>query len=101
VGLSALLGAPVRYVALAETNDMERASAQSLVSLVSSFGIMIGTTLAGAFMASNTGTLEGFHEIYLTVTVAAVIGFLLSFGLKSPKHAKKGVNKDQKAIQKK
>jgi EmrB/QacA subfamily drug resistance transporter len=101
VGLSALLGAPVRYVALAETNDMERASAQSLVSLVSSFGIMIGTTLAGAFMASNTGTLEGFHEIYLTVAIAAAIGFILSFWLKSPKQTKQTSHKHRKAIQKK
>ena len=94
LGLSALLGAPVRYVALAETNKLERASAQSMVSLVSSFGIMIGTTLAGAFMASNTGTLDGFHEIYLMVAGAAVIGFLVSLKLKAPKHGRKSSRKN-------
>jgi EmrB/QacA subfamily drug resistance transporter len=83
LGLSALLGAPVRYVVLSETGSMERASAQSLVSLVSSFGTMIGSTLAGAFLASYPNSLTGFHEIYLTVGVVAGIAFLLTFGLRS------------------
>jgi EmrB/QacA subfamily drug resistance transporter len=83
IGLSALLGTPVRYVALAETNDMERASAQSLVSLGGSFGTMIGSTLAGAFLASRAVALGGFHDIYLAVAAAAALGFLLALGLRS------------------
>jgi EmrB/QacA subfamily drug resistance transporter len=99
IGLSALLGTPVRYVALSETNDMERASAQSLVSLGGSFGAMIGSTLAGAFLASHTEGLAGFHNIYLAVAAAAALGFLLALGLRSrrtaeqPARAKETTNK--------
>jgi EmrB/QacA subfamily drug resistance transporter len=83
VGLSALLGTPVRYLALAETGDLERASAQSMLSLGGSFGTMIGTTLAGAFMASNPGSLHGFHEIYLMVAIITAVGGVLSVALRS------------------
>ena len=95
IGLSALLGAPVRYVALSETNDMERASAQSLVSLASSFGTMIGSTLAGAFLASNIKSLGGFHEIYLTMAVVAAIGFLFSLALNSKVHPENKENESK------
>ncbi len=100
IGLSALLGAPVRYVALSETNDMERASAQSLVSLGSSFGTMIGSTLAGAFLASNLESLGGFHEIYLTMGVVAGIGFLFSLALRSDVQSKKERKEEQEKAQK-
>lgn len=100
IGLSALLGAPVRYVALSETNDMERASAQSLVSLGSSFGTMIGSTLAGAFLASNMQSLGGFHEIYLTMGVVAGIGFLFSLALRSDVQSKKERKEEQEKAQK-
>ncbi len=83
IGLSALLGAPVRYVVLSQTNDLERASAQGLVSLAGSFGLMTGTALAGAFFASNPTGLHGFHEIFLMVAIVAGIGLLASLGLKS------------------
>ncbi|MEJ2634120.1 MAG: MFS transporter [Calditrichia bacterium] len=83
IGLSALLGAPVRYVVLSETNDKERASAQGVVSLAGSFGLMTGTALTGAFLASNPNGLHGFREIFWMVALVAAVGFLLSFGLKS------------------
>jgi EmrB/QacA subfamily drug resistance transporter len=85
VGLSSLLGTPARYLALSETDEMERASAQGLLSLVGSFGTMVGTTLAGAFMASHPDSLQGFHEIYLMIAVIALIGGGLTLGLKSKK----------------
>ncbi len=95
IGLSALLGTPVRYVALSETNDMERASAQSLVSLGSSFGTMIGSTLAGAFLASRTASLAGFHDIYFAVAAAAGLGFLLALGLRSRRREEERVSTKQ------
>jgi len=87
IGLSAMSGAPVRYVALAETDDAERASAQSLISLVTSFGTMVSATLAGAFLSSTsaagTPSLASFQNIYLVVVFAAALGFLFSLLLKS------------------
>lgn len=87
IGLSALSGAPIRYVVLHETNDQERAAAQSLVSLFSSFGIMVGSALAGSFLsgheANATANISGFHQIYWMVTATALIGFIFALGLKS------------------
>ncbi len=94
VGLSALLGTPVRYVALAETNDMERASAQSLVSLGGSFGTMIGSALAGAFLAAQPQNVTGFHHLYQMVAGVALIGMLLSLGLTS-KTARESETKEE------
>ena len=82
MGLSSLLGTPARYVVLAETNDAERSSAQSLMGLETSFGTMFGSPLAGAFLASHPGSLRGFHEIYFMVAVVALIGMGLSLTLR-------------------
>jgi MFS family permease len=82
MGLSSLLGTPARYVVLAETNDAERSSAQSLMGLETSFGTMFGSPLAGAFLASHPGSLRGFHEIYFMVAVVALIGMGLSLALR-------------------
>jgi MFS family permease len=82
MGLSSLLGTPARYVVLAETNDAERSSAQSLMGLETSFGTMFGSPLAGAFLASHPGSLRGFHEIYLMVAAVSLIGMGLSLALR-------------------
>lgn len=98
IGLSARSGAPVRYVALAETNDSERASAQSLISLVTSFGTMVSATLAGAFLSSTSTagmpSLSSFRHIYLLVVFAAALGFVFSLSLKN-KPSKKPIIKEK------
>jgi len=86
IGLSTMSGAPIRYVVLHQTNDAERASAQSLVSLFSSFGIMIGSAFAGSFLALQTEnghpSLSGFHNIYWMVASTAIIAMFVAYGLK-------------------
>jgi len=87
LGLSALSGAPVRYVVLAETGDSDRAAAQALVSLMSSFGIMAGSALAGALLAG--GTLDGFKAIYRMVALTALMSLVFALFLKGrPKPAR-------------
>ncbi len=86
IGLSALLGAPVRYVGLSETGAEDRAPAQGLLSLTASFGILVGTALAGAFLGSNPAGLKGFHEIFAASAAAAGVALLLSMGLRARKN---------------
>lgn len=84
IGLSALSGAPIRYVVLAETGTEDRAGAQALVSLMSSFGIMAGSAVAGAFLAGQT--LFGFHAIYWMVALTAVLALVVSLFLRAKTH---------------
>lgn len=92
LGLSAMSGAPIRYIVLHETNEKEKSSAQGLVSLVSSFGIMVGSALAGSFLASgsmeNTPSLDSFHKIYLSVALSSVLALLFTLALKKTKSIK-------------
>ena len=53
IGLAGLLGSPVRYLTLSETSDMERSSAQALVSLSASFGQLVAAALTGAIAQSG------------------------------------------------
>ena len=53
IGLSGLLGSPVRYLTLSETSDIERSSAQGLVGLSGSLGQLIAAALVGAIAQSG------------------------------------------------
>jgi len=85
LGLSALSGAPIRYVVLHQTNEREKAPAQSLVSLFSSFGIMVGSALAGGFLAvqakGGMPPLSGFHNIYWVIVISSVVAMIFALGL--------------------
>ncbi len=52
IGLSGLLGAPVRYLTLGETTDIERSSGQAMVSLSGSLGQLVAAALTGAIAQS-------------------------------------------------
>ncbi|VAW15341.1 hypothetical protein MNBD_ALPHA12-921 [hydrothermal vent metagenome] len=85
LGLSAMSGAPIRYIVLHQTSEREKASAQSLVSLFSSFGIMVGSAIAGSMLAieskTGIGELAGFHKIYLMVAIILLVAALFVLGL--------------------
>ncbi len=53
IGLSGLLGSPVRYLTLGETSDIERSSAQALVGLSGSLGQLVAAALIGAIAQSG------------------------------------------------
>jgi Arabinose efflux permease len=53
LGLSGLLGSPVRYLTLSESSDIERSSAQALVSLSGSLGQLVAAALTGAIVESS------------------------------------------------
>lgn len=59
LGLSGLLGAPVRYLTLRESTDIERSSAQALVSLAGSLGQLMAAALTGAIVESSLASSSG------------------------------------------
>ena len=82
-GLAALLGAPLRYVVAAETDERDRASAQGLLSVFTSTGISLGASIAGALIASSTPQepLSGYRRLYVAIAVVAALAWPLALGI--------------------
>lgn len=81
LGLSALLGAPVRYVALSETTAQDRSAAQGMVTNFTSIGMLIGGALVGAAATTATGA-AGYNAAFALVGWVSVGLWLASLALK-------------------
>ncbi len=82
LGLSALLGAPVRYIMLNEIPESDRASGQGLININTSAGQLIGGTLIGAVLASLGGGVNAYESAYLLLAITAFILTFMALGLK-------------------
>ena len=83
LGLSALLGAPMRYIMLNEASAADRTSAQGLITLFTSVGQLMSSAVVGAVAASMGGGVTGYGTAYLVIGVIAAILVVLTFGLKN------------------
>lgn len=83
LGLSSLLGAPVRYIAVNEAAPEDRGAALAIIGVFNSIGIALGSALAGAVVTSGGGGLAGFRQTYLFVGAIGLIAGLLGILLKS------------------
>lgn len=83
LGLSALLGAPVRYIMLNEAPASDRTAAQGAITLFTSIGQLMSSALVGAVAASMGGGVQGYGAAYLVIGGVAFIMVLLTFGLKN------------------
>ncbi len=83
LGLSALLGAPIRYIMLNEAPASQRTSAQGALVIFTSIGQLVSSALVGAIAASAGGGVNGYSAAYLTVGLLSAILVLLTFGLKN------------------
>ncbi len=79
LGLSALLGAPVRYLMLLVSSPQERASTQALISVVTKIGQMLSAAVIGAVAASFGGGSAGYTSAYRLLAVLAIGLVLLAF----------------------
>jgi MFS family permease len=84
-GLSALLGAPVRYIMLNEAPASDRTAAQGAITLFTSIGQLISSALVGAVAASQGGGVKGYGSAYLVIGAIAIVLVLLTLGLKNRK----------------
>lgn len=87
LGLSALLGAPLRYIILNEAGANERGAAQGILTTFTSSGQLLGGALVGAVAASQGGA-AGYQNAQLAVGILIGLLFLLTFGLKGHKEEK-------------
>jgi MFS family permease len=83
LGLSSLLGAPVRYIMLNEASAADRTSAQGVITLFTSIGQLTSSALVGAIADSLGGGVKGYGAAYLAIGVVAAVMLLLSLGLKN------------------
>ncbi|CAG1002308.1 Multidrug resistance protein 3 [Anaerolineales bacterium] len=83
LGLSSLLGAPMRYIMLNEASAEDRTSAQGVITLFTSIGQMASSAIVGAVAASMGGGVTGYSSAYMVVGVIAAIMVILTLGLKN------------------
>lgn len=88
LGLSALLGAPIRYIMLNESAADERSTAQGVASLFGSIGQLVGAALVGAVAASRIDAAQsteshvaGYTTAFLVIALMTVVLIILAFFL--------------------
>ena len=91
LGLSALLGAPLRYVTLQEAGDERRGAGQGLLTLFLSIGQLLGAAMIGGVVASSANELGGYKNALFTVAVFCSIALLLSAALRRAERTGHGV----------
>jgi len=81
LGLSALLGAPIRYITLNETTVADRSAAQGMVTTFTAIGQLVAAALIGSLAASVGESTSGYDLSFLGIGVVAaglaVVGLLL------------------------
>jgi MFS family permease len=82
LGLSGLLGAPLRAVMLREAGERYRGAGQGLLTLWLSAGRMAGAAVVGALAASATQALEGFQAAMMMLASVTALALLVSFRLR-------------------
>lgn len=82
-GLSALLGAPIRYILLNETDERNRSSAQGLMTIFTSTGQLISAAVIGAVIGSFAEPVAGFGAAYAIIGVFSLALVFVSTGLKA------------------
>ena len=81
-GLSALLGAPLRYITLQEAGEERRGAGQGLLTLCVSIGQLIGSALIGGLVGSTADALGGYRHALLAVSVVCAVALMLSLALR-------------------
>jgi EmrB/QacA subfamily drug resistance transporter len=83
LGLSALLGAPIRYITLNEVSAADRSVAQGVVAVFTSVGQLMGSALVGAAAASRGGGVAGYSTAFLMISILGVLLVVAALGLKN------------------
>ncbi len=83
LGMASLIGAPLRYIVLAEARAAERATAQGSLNIFIGVGQLIGGVLIGAIAASIGGGAAGYSSAYQVAAAIALVLVLCATGLKN------------------
>ena len=100
LGLSALLGAPLRYIMLNESRLEERSVAQGVVAIFTSAGQLLGGALTGAIASSRTsagGAGAGYSLAFLVIGAISLVLAVIALQLKSRQAEQAAVKAPQTA----
>jgi EmrB/QacA subfamily drug resistance transporter len=82
LGLSALLGAPIRYILLNEVAVNERTIAQGVMVIFGSIGQLVGSALVASVSHSLGGGIAGYSTAFLVISGISVFMIAAAMGLK-------------------
>jgi len=88
LGLSALLGAPLRYALISETKKEQRGAAQGLLTLFLCIGQLCGSAFVGGVAASRASELTGYQDALFMVAIVIGATLLLSKALSGNRSGK-------------
>ncbi|MEI6874319.1 MAG: MFS transporter [Spirochaetota bacterium] len=83
LGLSALLGAPIRYILLHEAPPEQRSVAQGLVNIQGGAGQLVAAAAIGAVTASIGDKAQSYGTAFHILAAVAALAFVVSFGIRS------------------
>lgn len=81
-GMSALLGAPLRYIALHEAGDQRRGAGQGLLTLCVCVGQLVGAAMIAGIVGSAAEAVPGYRYSLLTFAAACALALMLSVALR-------------------
>jgi EmrB/QacA subfamily drug resistance transporter len=87
LGLSSLLGAPIRYILLHEAPPEQRSVAQGLVNVQGGAGQLIAAAVIGAVTASIADKAVAYATAFHILAALAILALLVSLGIKARKPA--------------
>lgn len=91
-GLSALLGAPLRYILLNEAKESDRGASQGLLTVFLSTGQLVGAALIGTIAA--VAVEGGFERALLVLAIVLIAMAVPALGLKGKAREHVGRNAD-------
>jgi MFS family permease len=83
LGFSVLSGSALRYIMLNEVSVSDRASTQGIITIFVSIGQMTGAAIIGTVVASYNDITLGFRQVFLFISIFALILAVSGVMLKS------------------
>lgn len=97
LGLSWLLGAPLRYIMLNEAPRSQRAASQAALALSTRVGQLAGGALVGAVAASMGGGVPGYQSAFAIIGGVTLAFAALALALKSRSEEMATVQRNEQA----
>jgi MFS family permease len=85
IGLSSLLGAPLRFLMFQEAGAEDRSAAQGVLNLNTSMGQLVGASAVSAVAASLGGGSVGYGKSYLVIAALGIVLFFIAWWLRGRK----------------
>ena len=83
LGVSMLMGPPLRYIMLNEVPPQERALTQGLLTVFIAIGPIAGSAIISVIIASGTNMIQGYRTAFFSLSLLMIFVMLFSFYLKN------------------